>query len=519
MRKGVRKFMDSMLWTIPVFWAVILAFIRHDYPELWQDEMTVAYALAAAVLAYLWMSTTVRNRASPDDMREEKRRAQHKAVRSELRSKKPEGVLFGKQGSSYIRKPIGMDGHVLVIGGSGSGKSSASVIPTLLANPEVAVFALDIKGELSYKATKRTDSKVLVVNPSDRRCAGYDPLYMLTQESSEMEIYETMRLISESLISLPADLKDPFWKTSARNLLTGLLIYYYKEGNKNFIALVDQILSKPVKDSVQEIMEKADPASMERKYIVQFDGLADETLGGIVTEMCSHLSLFANDRNVRYALRDNPVKATPKMLNDGYSIYLAVREHQLSSYYDFLQLVLNQTFFELEQRPENAQPVLYILDELPRLLSAGRLERLLDGSKTLRSRKVTLYLVIQSFEALTSAYSESQALDLISNSPFILVLDAASTKTQKMVVEWAGKYTARKKSWNHAASKTSTSTSFEEKNLVGAGDIMMLRQKKQAMLVSPYGFYFIDKAPYYQDPVLSKLSAECIACNESINKM
>lgn len=471
MRKGFRKFMDSMLWTIPVFWAVILAFIRHDYPELWQDKTTVVYALAAAVLGYLWMSTTVRNRASPDDMREEKRRAQHKAVRPELRSKKPEGVFFGKQGSSYIRKPICMDGHVLV------------------------------------------------VNPSDRRCAGYDPLYMLTQESSEMEIYETMRLISESLISLPADLKDPFWKTSARNLLTGLLIYYYKEGNKNFIALVDRILSKPVKDSVQEIMEKSDPTSTERKYAVQFADLAEETLGGVVMEMNNHLALFANDRNVQYALRDNPVKATPKMLNDGYSIYLAVREHQLSSYYDFLQLVLNQTFFELEQRPENAQPVLYILDELPRLLSAGRLERLLDGSKTLRSRKVTLYLVIQSFEALTSAYSESQALDLISNSPFILVLDAASTKTQKMVVEWAGKYTARKKSWTHAAPKTSTSTSFEEKHLVGAGDIMMLRQKKQAMLVSPYGFYFIDKAPYYQDPVLSKLSAECIACNESINKM
>lgn len=296
------------------------------------------------------------------------------------------------------------------------------------------------------------------------------------------------------------------------------MIYYYKEGNRTFIGLADQILSKPVKDSVKEIMEKADPASIERKYAVQFVDLAEETLGGIVTEMTGHLALFANDQNVRYALRDNPMKANPKMLNDGYSIYLAIQEHQLTSYYDFLQLVLNQMFFELEQRPENAQPVLFIIDELPRILSAGRIERLLDGAKTLRSRKVTLYLVIQSFEALTSAYSESQTLDLISNTPYILVLDATSTKTQKMVVEWAGKYTARKKSWSHTASKTSTSTSFEEKSLISASDIMMLRQKKQAMLVSPYGFYIIDKAPYYLDPVLSKLSADCVACNESINK-
>ena len=513
----MRKFFDSMLWTIPVFWAVILAFIKHDYPEL-QDKMTVAYALAAAVLGYLWITTQQRCRASPEDMREEKRREQNKMVRKELRSKQPEGILFGRQGGSYIRKPISIDGHVLVIGGSGSGKSSASVIPTLLANPEVSVFALDIKGELSYKATKRTNPKVLAVNPSDRSSAGYDPLYMLTPESGEMQIYETMRLISESLISLPADLKDPFWKTSARNLLTGLLIYYYKEGNNNFVGLVDQILGKPVKDSVKEIMEKADPTSAERKYIVQFADLCEETMGGIESEMMTHLALFANDRNIRYALRDNPMKANPKMLNDGYCIYLAIQEHQLTSYYDFLQLVLNQMFFVLEQRPENSQPVLFIIDELPRILSSGKIERLCDGICTLRSRKVTLYLVIQSFEALTSAYSESQALDLISNCPYILVLDAASTKTQKMVVEWAGKYTARKKSWSHTASKTSTSTSFEEKNLIGAGDIMMLRQKKQAMLVSPYGFYIIDKAPYYQDPVLSKLSAECVECNESINQ-
>ena len=516
-KKPFRRFMDSMIWTIPLLFGIILFFIKESYPELLQDQKTIAYAFAFAVLGYLWMTTEAKCRASPDAMMEEKRLAQQKTVPMELRSKKPEGILFGKQNASYIRKPITEDGHVLVIGGSGSGKSSSSVIPTLLSNPHTAVFALDIKGELSFKTAKRTDSNTLIVNPSDRSCAGYDPLYMLTSESGEMQIYETMRLIAESLISIPGDTRDPFWKTAARNLLTGMLIYGYKEGDKNFISLVDQILSKPVKDSVAEIMEKADPASTERKYIVQFEGLADETLGGIVTEMSNHLALFANDRNVRYALRDNPVKATPKMLNDGYSIYLVIQEHQLSSYYDFLQLVLNQTFFELEQRPENAKPVLFIIDELPRILSAGRIERLLDGAKTLRSRKVTLYLIIQSVEALTCAYSESQALDLISNCPYILVLDATSTKTQKMIIELAGKYTARKRNWNHAASKMSISTSFEEKNLIDAGDIMLLRKQQQAMLISPYGFYFIDKNPYFKDPVLSKRSAECIACNKSIN--
>lgn len=95
------------------------------------------------------------------------------------------------------------------------------------------------------------------------------------------------------------------------------------------------ILSKTIKDSVKEIMENAAATSTERKYMIQFADLAEETLGGIVTEMNNHLALFANDMDVRYALRDNPNKVTPAMLNTGYSIYLVIREHKLTAYYDF----------------------------------------------------------------------------------------------------------------------------------------------------------------------------------------
>lgn len=512
----LRKFMDSMLWTVPVFWGLEILCLWKDFPEVLKDKHTFFYTLGAAVVGYLWITTEKCSRASPEIFAEEKHQVQKKVVPKRLRAKRPEGVLFGKQGNSYVRKSITEDGHVLVLGGSGSGKSSAGVIPTILANPETAIFALDIKGELSYKATKCTDPKVMIVNPSNRGSCGYDPLYLLTSDSSSAEIYDTMRLISESLISLPADIKDPFWKNSARNLLTGLLIYYYKAGRHSFIGLVDEILSKSIKDSVKEIMEQADVSSTERKYVIQFSDMAEETLGGIVAEMNNHLALFANDADIRYALRDNPIKATPKMLNNGYSIYLAIHEHKLSAYYDFLQLVLNQTFYELEQRPENANPVLFIIDELPRILSAGKIERLLDGAKTLRSRKVTLYLIIQSVEALMSAYSENQVMDLISNCLYIMILDATSTKTQKMIIEWAGKYLHRKKSWNSGGSKSSVSTSFEEKDLVDSTDIMQLKRNEKVMLVSPYGFYIIDKNPYFKDSILSDLSEACIACNCSI---
>ena len=52
------------------------------------------------------------------------------------------GFFFGKLGEDYILKPENMDGHILVVGGSGSGKSSCIVIPSLMTWRE-RVFTME----------------------------------------------------------------------------------------------------------------------------------------------------------------------------------------------------------------------------------------------------------------------------------------------------------------------------------------------------------------------------------------
>ena len=131
-KKYLKCIAASMVWTIPLVWFVMLAFIWKEWPELLQRKSTLLYTFGAAALAYLWVITQMRCRPSPDLLLKEKNLAQEKTVRQQLRAKKPEGIMFGKQDGMYVRKPIEEDGHVLVIGGSGSGKSSAGVIPTLL---------------------------------------------------------------------------------------------------------------------------------------------------------------------------------------------------------------------------------------------------------------------------------------------------------------------------------------------------------------------------------------------------
>lgn len=432
---------------------------------------------------------------------------------------KPSGIVLGKYHGKYVCHPVEQDGHYLIIGGSGSGKSSALIIPSLLINNDVPAFVLDIKGELSRVAKKKGDAKVHIFNPNDRRSYGYDPFYNLKKESTEQEILETMQMVTFSLISLSANVKDPFWKTSARNMLCGLMIYHYKQGKHNLVDIMDAILGQSIKTSIQEIMTGSDPTTAEYRYLVQFSDMADETLSGVFAELAINIIVFANDQDIRYALKHNSLKCSPVDLENGNSMYVVIREDKLTAYNQVLQLIINQTLNALEKRPEKSEPILFLIDELPRILSAGKIERLLDASRTLRSRNVRLILVTQSVEALMTVYSENEVVDLISNCNYKIILDASSQKTQHTISEWCGNYKEQKKTWNDAGAKQKMGVSFEEKPIVEGSDLMTLAQTGEVILICSYGYFRIHKTPYYKDKILKKLADEVAEYNKTVEEL
>ena len=150
-------------------------------------------------------------------MSSNKSKAMRPDVDKRLLYKKPTGITLGKYKDKYVCYDLNnSNAHMMLIGGSGSGKSSCYAINMILSNPRLSIFAVDIKGELHQKGVKYTDDKAIVFNPQDRTTYGYDPFYRLKEDSSSQEILEVMQTITYSLIALPADIKDPFWKTSAR---------------------------------------------------------------------------------------------------------------------------------------------------------------------------------------------------------------------------------------------------------------------------------------------------------------
>lgn len=517
--KLINKLVNSGIWLMPITLAALLAFLSENGQSIMIGDDSLIYCVLLSLIPTIIFIRMNVGKINEAEALTGKVKAMYPVISEQLLYDKPTGIVLGKDKRSgkYVCKPLSEDGHVFLIGGSGSGKSSAYVIPALLINKTARICAIDIKGELSYKSARYGDEHVLIFDPQNRSRYGYDPLYALSGSSTSQQILEVMQTITYSLIPMPAGLKDPFWVRSARNLLLGLLIYYYRQGTNNFVSIIDEILSRPVNESIEAIIADATPSSAEYRYTVQFKDMAEETLGSIVAEMNNHLVIFSNDMDIRYAFKDNPCKLDPLKLEHGYSIYLSIREEKLSAYYDVMQLIINQTLSQLEKRPEDSEPIIVVIDELPRILSAGKLDRLLDGARTLRSRKVCLYLITQSTEALMSAYSENEVADLISNCPYVVVLSASSTKTQKSVCQWCGKYRARRKSWSGEGKNRKASISFEERDIVEPSDLMVLKNTGEAIIITPYGYGRVSKTPYYSDRILKPMAEEIAAYNKAVS--
>lgn len=493
---------------------VFYKIIKPYMPRGMLDSQIFIFSLTTAVLIMFLMKIPESNRPDREKAIQGLEQFKYPQVNKQMLSDKPEGVVFGKIRNKYVRKRPDEDGHVLIIGGSGSGKSSCLIIPTLLASKDIGSFCIDIKGELSYKASEYTDSRTVVFNPLDRFSYGYDVFYMLDDKSGNQKIFETIQNVVYSLISLSASEQNPFWKTSARNLLIGLMINCYSKGIRNFIDIIDEILSRPVKEQIEDVINAGNIISNEYKLLIQFKDLADDTLSGVVTEMINNINFFAVDNDIRYSLRDNPKMMNPLMIEEQKHIFIVIQEHKLTAYSQVLHLIINQTLSELEKRPEDSENVMFIVDELARIVSASKIERLLDAARTLRSRKVNLVLVTQSVDSLMVSYSEKEIQDLVSNCSYKVILDASNPETEKMIIGWCGKYRAKKKTWN-VGDKVSGkgSISYEETNIVTESDLMQLRNSGELILISPYGYNRFKKAPYYQDRLMKEASARCIKNN------
>jgi len=409
----------------------------------------------------------------------------------EVRQMSIHGFIFGKLGDKYVTKKEDKDGHILIVGGAGSGKSTCIAIPSLLAWGS-AVFCIDIKGELyQHSRHKRPNAKVF--NPLSADTYGYDPYYILKKSDNPAQ---EARAIALALVPLPPDTKEPFWIESGQNVLTATILHYNAKGF-SFLETAETILSTAPTKLIKELR-----ASPEREARFCVNSLADmdtRTLSSIMSELSKNIVPFVTDRNLSHAL-SRPKNITPLDLEYGADVFINIPEYLLKQWKNVVTLIVSQFLRHCEKRPDmTATPILFLLDEFPRL---GKIEEITDGLATLRSKKITICPIIQSLAQLDMIYGAPARRVIVDNCAYKAVLNATDADSQEYFSKLVGTHEKirtthdlRLRPVTGFVAGKGTSKRSEEKRIIKPENWATLRE---IALFTPYGFFEVAKAPYYK---------------------
>ena len=401
------------------------------------------------------------------------------------------GVVYGKHNGKYVTQPETTDGHAVVIGGAGSGKTRGIAMPTLISWKHRA-FVIDVKGEL-YEETSnaRGKERIKVFNPFDENAYNYDPYYVF---GCADEISEVALQLATAIIPMPEDVKEPFFITSAQNMLCGFLIYFYELG-EDFSSTMRAIKSVPIKEIIQQIAN--DNNEKAKMQIMQFVDMDAKTLSNIFSELSNHITAFATSDKLQRALSRNGNCITPNDLENGYDIFCCVPEEMITEWKDLMSMMCNQFFKFFEKRKNNnSEPILFLVDEFPRI---GKIQNINSALATLRSKGIHILLVIQSLSQLSSIYGDKIAEVISDNCSYKAILRASEPKTQKWCSDLVGTYDKKKLSKNFNSDMLGvgkgqgTSLSTEEKRIINPADFAYLQD---VVCLFPNGYRRIEKIKY-----------------------
>lgn len=367
------------------------------------------------------------------------------------------GVYFGletREGKGYyVGKLAEKDGHILIVGINGSGKSRFLVMSTLETWKDPMVI-LDCKGELSssYNHMYRVgiaQRQYLVFDPLGGD-VHYNPFELL--KNDPIHRIENIREIAYILV--PETTGDPnkYWTNMARNLLSAIIIYGFSS-ELNFIETLLWATKLSVAELCKEIM--GSNLAEAKMFISEISGLKPEHQAAIGTDMKQCLMPFVTDPQIRNALcvgdQDKSFSWENIVSSDAApNVFLRFSQDRLEQWQSMVCLIITQLIRTLERRPDkhsiqgqSTVPILLLLDEFPLM---GKLDVITNALTTLRSKKVTFCLVIQSIAQLDVVYGADVRRVLVDNCQYKVMLEVTEPDSQEYFSRMIGTMSTWKRS-------------------------------------------------------------------------
>lgn len=388
--------------------------------------------------------------------------------------------------------------NILVVGGSGAGKSRGFALPNIMQCC-CSMVITDPKAELLRKTGGLLEKKGYevrvfdLINPDTSFC--YNPFEYVHDDK------DVLRLISNLIQNTTpkgSQSSDPFWEKSETALLQALMLYLLHEAppeEQNFAMIMEMLGSAQVKEEDEDYespldilfdrLEMRDPDSIAVKQYHIYKQAAGKTAKSILISVGVRLAAFNLPQIAKLTNTDELDLSS--MGERKVAIFCCIPDADTSLNYlvGMIYSQLFQTLYYMADRVHGGAlpvPVNCIMDEFPNVSLPNEFEKILA---TCRSRSIYCSIIIQNMSQLKALFKDSWE-SLVGNCDEFLYLGGNEKETHKYVSELLGKETIDTNTYGQTKGKSgSYSTNFQQsgRELLQPDEVRMLDNQNALLFI------------------------------------
>lgn len=451
----------------------------------------IAYFL---LIVLMWIMTAYISQFNKKNKNEN-----HHNISQKARSQ-AHGVIFGKEkktSNDVVFSKENEEGHILVVGGSGSGKTSAGVIPTLQSmSPDTCCFCIDVAGDISTHISSSNKKIFDIHSPESADFNFFEEIdgtdYLQEKEALLTELASLIVSVDERSSDV-----ERYYNQCAQTILKSAFLAFYEDFRKedDYCKIFDFIAEK----SWKQLFSAIDRGNSEtaKKLISSFAN-NDKLNAESYATLLRHIELFVCDSALRQHLRrDEAISA--KDINDK-QIFVVIREYELSKYAPLLKLMTAQMLQTIRKRENLANKnTLLVLDELS-AYGFDIKDLLLDALQRSRKKNVRIMLAVQSLSDLHKVFNNNDDVQsALNNCDFTMVMSCNSIADAESCQKLIGEHTSYKKSYTKSANSSSVTHSEQQDSAVGITELRALKADKKLILIHEKGFCRLFKNFYFEN--------------------
>ena len=345
--------------------------------------------------------------------------------------------------------------NVIVIGGSGSGKTRFYVKPNLMQMTDnVSYVVTDPKGTIIVECSTmlvRHGYRIKVLNTINfKKSMHYNPFHYIRSEKDILKLVNTIIANTKGEGEKAA---EDFWIKAERLLYTALIGYIWYEApeeEQNFATLLEFINASETreedeefKNAVDELFEELEAENPEHFAVRQYRKYklaAGKTAKSILISCGARLAPF-DIAELRELTRYDEMELD--MLGDQKTAMFVIISDTDDTFNFIVAIMYTQLFNLLCDKADDEHGgrlpyhVRLLLDEFSNIGQIPKFDKLIA---TIRSREISASIILQSQSQLKTIYKDA-AETIIGNCDTVLFLGGKESSTLKEISETLGKET------------------------------------------------------------------------------